>query len=312
MLQTPIVADTEIETGFLHLLGVDDLTSDPVFRKDEHISSISPQKGMSSLECEAEDPSKMKDQPAYIPQQSPLPHSPVEPTTTEVQLLSRRVADLERLLADFMCSSGGGEKGVYTAVADSPNKAGIVDAALTIKNDPMPHMDALIGLLLFNAAKEPGHFGDGWTTMEMFCRGALEQSNFQTVHDRGLVSKVFGVGHINGNHWGVMRWHWMSNELQFITLYPDLKKEKLLYDECKVWEMKGLTDGLRREFEVVSYERPTQQKTLDDCGIMSIKYMECLISHFDVRDLDAGRCGVFHHSYCGKLHEIGEEASVIE
>ncbi|KAH6778227.1 hypothetical protein C2S51_009539 [Perilla frutescens var. frutescens] len=176
---TPMVPDNEIETEFLHLLGVDNLTSDPVFQKDEHISSISPQKGMSSLECEAEDPSKMKDQPTYLPQQSPLPHSPVEPTTTEVQLLSRCVADLEHLLADFMCSSGGGEKGLHTTVADSPNKVGIVDAALT-------HMDALIGLLLFNAVKEPGRFGDGRTTMEMFCWGALEQSNFQTVHDRRI------------------------------------------------------------------------------------------------------------------------------
>ncbi|KAH6787679.1 hypothetical protein C2S52_007231 [Perilla frutescens var. hirtella] len=80
------------------------------------------------------------------------------------------------------------------------------------------HMNALIDMLLITTRREPGRFVDGWTALEIICWDALTNENYEIARDRlsqyvlggflrdgplhwGLASKVYGIGHLHGNHW---------------------------------------------------------------------------------------------------------------
>lgn len=64
---------------------------------------------------------------------------------------------------------------------------------------------------------------------------------------------------------------------------------------------------LRSEWDIVPNPNPPQQTNCSDCGIMALKYIECLVSGHDVADLDPERCAIFRRSYCGQLYEYGQK-----
>ncbi|KAH6825074.1 hypothetical protein C2S53_018453 [Perilla frutescens var. hirtella] len=209
------------------------------------------------------------------------------------------------------------------------------------------HIDALLKLLIIMAKKEPGRFLHGWTLMEMICwvvpflffQGAPTQENYCIVSDRVgpdvrgayprqaaldwyVASAVYGVGNLNDDHWVCYE---ISFEEKRITEYDSMSKSKreedvlqhfrlfcrnveLLCLEVRVWEMKRLKELGNREWEVELYKHPPQQTNGADCGVMALKYIECMVSGNIVEYLIPGRCGVFRQSYCGKLHSLGTES----
>ncbi|KAH6800393.1 hypothetical protein C2S52_000857 [Perilla frutescens var. hirtella] len=201
------------------------------------------------------------------------------------------------------------------------------------------HMNALIDMLLIASRREPGRFLDGWTALEMICWDALTNENYEIARDRlsqyvlggfprdsplhwGLSSKVYGIGHLHGNHWVCYE---VSFNDQLVTVFDSMFVSKSwnevfgvfknicqnlsrLCDGYHIWEVKGSPRLPNWRWRAApARELPPQQTNDHDCGIMSMKYMECLVSGHDVKVINPDRCGVFRRAYCAKIWSLGEE-----
>ncbi|KAH6783737.1 hypothetical protein C2S52_008696 [Perilla frutescens var. hirtella] len=138
------------------------------------------------------------------------------------------------------------------------------------------HMNALIDMLLITSRREPGRFLDGWTALEMICWDALSNENYEIARDRLNQYVLGGFPRDGPLHWGLAS--------------------------------KGSPRLPNRRWRAApARELPPQQTNDHDCGIMAMKYMECLVSGHDVKVINLDRCDVFRRAYCAKIWSLGEE-----
>ncbi|KAH6794378.1 hypothetical protein C2S52_004855 [Perilla frutescens var. hirtella] len=195
------------------------------------------------------------------------------------------------------------------------------------------HVDSLINLILI-MLKDSSHLSAEWAALEMICWGPLTSENFEAVSDK---VKPYALGHLLKT-WSV-EWervknvcgvgnideHWVTYEVileaQIIRVYDPLyvrnpwepvleafeimsRNIPKLVAQLGILDQKGLTSTLQPMWDVVQVRHPLQQPNNFDCGIMVIKYLECLLNGRDVSVLDGERCGIYRRSLCAKLYGI--------
>ncbi|KAH6794797.1 hypothetical protein C2S52_005274 [Perilla frutescens var. hirtella] len=198
------------------------------------------------------------------------------------------------------------------------------------------HIDALTNLLLFKYNHAKDKFDSGWTLIEVLGTGLLLNGDPQNVSGMlmdyvrgklpregglpwGEASKVIGIANVNENHW--VCYMILLNE-QRIVVYDSTSKRSdwpriaqqfenmsrfvpLLCQIAGLWVGKQRKEPLKPVWDVVQFRHPPQQGNDSDCGVMAIKYMECLVSDFDLSQLTPDRCGTFRRSYCAELFDLG-------
>lgn len=137
--------------------------------------------------------------------------------------------------------------------------------------------------------------------------------------------RIFGVAHVCGGHWVLYE---VQLEQQQIMVYNSLSKTQdwnyvsrhfknvsraipILCKMERVWELKNIETPLRDRFKVVSYKHPPQQTNCYDCGILVVKFMECLAAGLPLDYIHPERCGIYRRSYCAKLYEYGRAQMVM-
>ncbi|KAH6824121.1 hypothetical protein C2S53_012006 [Perilla frutescens var. hirtella] len=65
------------------------------------------------------------------------------------------------------------------------------------------HMNALVDMLLLTSRREPGHFVDGWTALEMICWDTLTNENYELSRDRVSQYVLGGFPRDGSLHWGL-------------------------------------------------------------------------------------------------------------
>ena len=127
--------------------------------------------------------------------------------------------------------------------------------------------------------------------------------------------KVFGVAHVHGDHWVLYA---LDIGEQSITVYDSLCRKsqfnrtksefdqmaQLLPSMCKaadIWRTRGYKQAPEDKWTVNMFDFTPQQINGNDCGIMTIKFLEALAAGFPVTSIDANRCSEFRLRYCCEL-----------
>ncbi|KAH6757448.1 hypothetical protein C2S52_023430 [Perilla frutescens var. hirtella] len=174
------------------------------------------------------------------------------------------------------------------------------------------HIDALTNLLLFKYNRAKSKFDSGWTLIEalstVIWRLTVEWRSTECIWDAdGLCS-----GQISLRRWLAMGivvydstskrsdWPRIAQQFENISRFVPL-----LCQIAGLWVGKQRKEPLKPVWDVVQFRHPSQQGNDSDCGVMAIKYMECLVSDFDLSQLTPDRCGIFRRSYCAELFDLG-------
>ncbi|KAH6767732.1 hypothetical protein C2S52_018715 [Perilla frutescens var. hirtella] len=195
------------------------------------------------------------------------------------------------------------------------------------------NVDVLINLLIFKLNRDIDRFIGGWTAMEILPTSILQQPNFHQVldpvmgyarrsyHRQGAMSwlrtsRVIGIANVRTNHWVCYE---ISFEAQKITVYDSMCKRRgrmkkvdesilnmakaipWVYQHVDLWTQKKMTSVLRDVWDVEVSDKAPQQGNGSDCGIMSLKFMECFISGHDVSVIHPDCCGIFRNIYCSPI-----------
>ncbi|KAH6787879.1 hypothetical protein C2S52_007431 [Perilla frutescens var. hirtella] len=177
------------------------------------------------------------------------------------------------------------------------------------------HINALMNLLLFNYKRAKESFLSGWAVWDAL--GTPREGGLPWVEAR----QVIGVANVNKNHWVCYA---ICFESQIVTIYDSMRGSNnwativghfehmvryvpWLCHHAGIWEQKNMSGELRDVWEIVSGADAPQQANNYDCGIMAVKYMNCLASNQDISSVDPRRCGIFPRSYCAQLFKLGRE-----
>ncbi|KAH6757829.1 hypothetical protein C2S52_023266 [Perilla frutescens var. hirtella] len=200
------------------------------------------------------------------------------------------------------------------------------------------HIDALTNLLLFKYKRANESFLSGWAVLDVLSTGFLLKGDYSNTwesmmhyvngvwpREYGLpwveARQVLGVANVNKNHWVCYA---ICFESQTMTIYDSARGNTSwgsiaghflhmsrympwLYSHAGIWEQKKMGCELRDVWEIISAPDAPQQGNNHDCGIMAIKYMECLALNQDISSVDPERCGIWRRSYCAQLFELGRE-----
>ncbi|KAH6775102.1 hypothetical protein C2S52_012663 [Perilla frutescens var. hirtella] len=200
------------------------------------------------------------------------------------------------------------------------------------------HIDALTNLLLWKYKRAKESFESGWAVMDALGTGFLLHGDFEKTwssmmqyvngnwpREGGLrwveARQVIGVANVSGNHWVCYA---ICFDSQTVTIYDSQRGDRnwptiarhfdnmsryipWICANAGIWAKKKMGADLREVFEVVSVVEAPQQIGNHDCGIMAVKFMECLASNHDMTSLDPARCGIFRRIYCAQLYELGLE-----
>lgn len=132
---------------------------------------------------------------------------------------------------------------------------------------------------------------------------------------------VYAIANVNKNHWVAIEIlldeqklviynsisasiNWKKLPKEFVTAS---KFMPWLCARMGIWEKRKTSCPLKAVWDVVEFSSPPQQHNGYDCGIMALKYIECLVSGHGVDQLDAERCSVYRRSYCGQLYDYGKK-----
>ncbi|XP_057810722.1 uncharacterized protein LOC131025122 [Salvia miltiorrhiza] len=183
------------------------------------------------------------------------------------------------------------------------------------------HIDALTNLLIMRYDKDDKtRKPRKWTCLEMCCWQALQEPNFDdfahvvlpyVIGERPLrgpvnwlaATNVYGVANINKNHWVLFD---VSLEEQLITVYNSLEQSWVYveahFDHMRkniptVCAMAGIgysRAGSKLPMEdcwrVVKFPKPPRQVNMSDCGVMVMKYMECLAFNVPIQRIIPDLC----------------------
>ncbi|KAH6770093.1 hypothetical protein C2S52_014896 [Perilla frutescens var. hirtella] len=199
------------------------------------------------------------------------------------------------------------------------------------------HIDALTNLLLFKYKRGKDRFLDGWSVLDALGIGFLRVGQFERTADSLLeyisgrfpregglpwvdAEQVVGVANVNKNHWVCYRIHFASQTVTIMDSMRGTNNWRVIAEQFDhmlryipwllrhfgIWEQKKFADGeLRDVWELVDCEEAPQQTNNHDCGIMALKFLECLACGEELSIIHPGRCGIFRRSYCAQLFELG-------
>ncbi|KAH6794486.1 hypothetical protein C2S52_004963 [Perilla frutescens var. hirtella] len=200
------------------------------------------------------------------------------------------------------------------------------------------HIDVLTNLLLFKYKRANESFLSGWAVLDVLGTGFLLKGDYNNTwesmmhyvngvwpREYGLpwveARQVLGVANVNKNHWMCYA---ICFESQTVTIYDSARGNTSwgsiaghflhmsrympwLCSHVGIWEQKKMGCELRDVWEIISAPDAPQQGNNHDCGIMAVKYIECLASNQDISSVDPERCGIWRRSYCAQLFELGRE-----
>ncbi|KAH6763010.1 hypothetical protein C2S52_020443 [Perilla frutescens var. hirtella] len=146
------------------------------------------------------------------------------------------------------------------------------------------HIDVLINLLILKYKKEPHRFKKEWACMEQICWISIKEQKI-TVYD--------SMSYLT-------EWSVVSKPFHLVAKFIPL----FLY-KTNIWLHKGYTEPLKPKWDVVCCTENPNQTNNGDCGIMAMKYMECLVSGQPISSIDPDRCRIFRRSYCAQLYKFG-------
>lgn len=194
------------------------------------------------------------------------------------------------------------------------------------------HLDALINMLVYKQRLDPDMFLSGWTCIEQYGWVTTSDENFEQRLDVlrpyvvGTLPKEGGLAlfaNLSNTHWVAVK---ILMEEQKLVIYNSIstsinwkKLPKLfltatrfipwLCERLDVWEKRNTSSPLRKIWEVVEYPSPPQQQNDSDCGIMTMKYIECLVLDHAVEDLNPEHCLIYRRSYWGQLFDYGKKST---
>ncbi|KAH6796481.1 hypothetical protein C2S52_000246 [Perilla frutescens var. hirtella] len=202
------------------------------------------------------------------------------------------------------------------------------------------HIDAILSMLVLNcnvANIAAIHTDRRYSIVDTACWGALKQSDRTVLFDQALlyvhgnspqigampwnaVDKIYGVGHVHGSHWFLYE---VSIDDQMITIY-DSKSQTLhwdvMVDELKYFsrnipslirksKFKRLRNGfpapLKSSWELGRYKHPPQQINDADCGVLDLKYLECLLNGRMLSSIHPDRTHEYRKNFYAQLFEYG-------
>ncbi|KAH6824969.1 hypothetical protein C2S53_017917 [Perilla frutescens var. hirtella] len=207
------------------------------------------------------------------------------------------------------------------------------------------HIDALLNLILSKVKHAPETFADNWAVLETYLWGTLQtgETNFavETLVPYSLetspkmlkrqwakVEKVYGIGNVNDDHWvcyaidlnqqsitvydsqfQAKRWDDVRRQFTTIARYiPSACKRAGLWKKCQ-----PPAATLLDQWTVVSNEDTPQQTNSHDCGVMTLKILECLCAGVPIHVINPAKCGRYRNDLTAALFqltkELGEEAA---
>lgn len=150
--------------------------------------------------------------------------------------------------------------------------------------------------------------------MLQYVNGALPQEDGRPWAE---VEHVYGIAHVLTNHWVAYD---INMKEKRVTVYDSMSKvngwtsvHKEFEKLCKFipWILNvaaaGNVTGEKWEYnkwELVQYRHPPQQVNSNDCGVMAIKYLECLITANPVDIITPKWSTVFKTAYCVEVLKI--------
>lgn len=203
------------------------------------------------------------------------------------------------------------------------------------------HVDVVLNMLMYKANKHPDRFMANWTLMDSFGTVKLMGDNFSKDEPRIMkyatgswpgergkpwheVDYIYGIANIQAMHWVA---YVINLKAQTICVYDSLSMDwgALLDDlqhmrrsvpwACRkacVWERKGWAAAdLKNEWDLIQFERPPQQGNGNDCGIMSLKFIECFISGHPVDIIVPADALKYRQSFCADLFKLARSKKVV-
>lgn len=212
--------------------------------------------------------------------------------------------------------------------------ASIFERNMELRDD---HIDVILNLIIYKYKKDPNLYLNDWTLVEWLGMGHLINSeNFASSYSSlynyvsgeylkqgamawKIASRCLGIAHVNGNHWVTFE---VSFDNQIITVYDSLFKTqkwgamkenfatmaKFLPWICRhegIWKEKGFTMELREVWDIECGVGAPIQANATDCGIMALKFVECLVLGLEVTIVEPELCALYRRSYGAQLYDLG-------
>lgn len=174
-----------------------------------------------------------------------------------------------------------------------------------------------MGLKLLQNKMSKGDFSEAHATMSKYVKG---------IHPLEGGYPWFSVDHIYGlAH--VLKCHWVAYDIDIkerrITVY-DSRSKKKYWSRIKAefsnvsrfipWVLNlhaaGDELGARlpyQPWEIVQFQHPPQQDNDHDCGVMAIKFLECLVSGNPVGIIDPLQTWEYRKTFCVELFNLTKE-----
>ncbi|KAH6827869.1 hypothetical protein C2S53_015791 [Perilla frutescens var. hirtella] len=169
------------------------------------------------------------------------------------------------------------------------------------------HIDSILHLFIIER-KRHGVWLEKWTIMDMVCWQALTQPNYEYV--RELVTPyvlddcpatVGGVSSLYDPKSFMLKFD------DYIPVFECMSCHipKLLHDAKIVFHHDGKVLPHCPKWEITRFYNTPQQKLKQDCAIMALKYLTCLMNKEDINTVDPNACDARRLSYCSALYKFG-------
>lgn len=136
----------------------------------------------------------------------------------------------------------------------------------------------------------------------------------------GIVSKLYGVANIKSSHWVAYMVHLVEEKVviydSLMTAYKSSDVVECFENvsrflpwacrETATYTKLGKVQSTSTEWEVVLAKAIPQQTNGNDCGIMALKFIECLARGIGVDTIKPWMCGEYRNAYCAQLWSISE------
>ncbi|KAH6801382.1 hypothetical protein C2S52_001846 [Perilla frutescens var. hirtella] len=176
------------------------------------------------------------------------------------------------------------------------------------------HMDAILALIVIRCwLKNHGksHHLCRWSILDTTCWGVLTQADPDILYEHILpyvqgarpavganrwedVDKVYGLGLVREAHWLCYE---ISIKFQRITVYDSLSSSD--HWPSLTAELKCFAENIPR------YKHAPQQLNEGDCGVLDLKYMECLLNGSSVNGVSPKRTCEYRRNFCAELFQYG-------
>lgn len=134
-------------------------------------------------------------------------------------------------------------------------------------------------------------------------------------------SHLFGVGNVGKDHWVLFKVSFLQQQVivydslstpsSTISTYFDHLRRNFprVMRSKQLWGKLATDIPLRDEWQIVICPNTPKQCNGHDCGIMAMKYMECLIRELPFKKIIPTRGAIYRRSYCAQLYAWSQQVS---